>query len=90
MNSNKWADLPLRVILDAITFITIITLLISCAGLSETKSDASSNVLETNRYRHTYTVMPEQNCPMTYNNTKLVGSEILHLHAKVCYYKRKT
>ena len=87
MNSNKWADLPLRVILDAITFITIITLLISCAGLSETKSDASSNVLETNRYRHTYTVMPEQNCPMTYNNIKLVVSEILHLHAKVCYYK---
>ena len=87
MNSNKLADLHLRVILDAITFITIMTLLISCSGLSETKSDASSNVLETNRYRHMYTVMPEQNCPMTYNNTKLVVSEILHLHAKVCYYK---
>ena len=87
MTSNKWADLPLRVILDAITFITIMTLLISCSGLSETKSDALSSVLETNRYWHTYTVMPEQNCPMTYNNTKLVGSEILHPYAKVCYFK---
>jgi hypothetical protein len=72
---------------NAITVISIVTLLISCAGLSETKSNASFNVSETSRYRHTYTVMPEQNCSMTYNNTALEGSEILHSHAKACYYK---
>ena len=87
MNSNKWADLPLRVMSGAITVITIMTVLISCTGLSETKSDASSNVLERNRYKLTYIVMPKQNCSMTYNNTTLVGSEILHSHAKACYYK---
>ena len=87
MNSSKWADLPLRVISGAITVITIVTLLISCAGLSEIKGDASSNVSERNRHGLTYTVMPEQNCSITYNNTTLVGSEILHSHAKACYYK---
>ena len=72
---------------NAVTVISIVTLLISCAGLSETKSNASFNVSETNRYRHTYTVMPEQNCPMTYASTTLEGSETLHSHAKVCYYR---
>ena len=87
MTSNKWADLPMRVISGAITVITIMTVLISCTRLSETKSDASSNVLERNRYKLTYIVMPEQNCSKIYNNTTLVGSEILHSHAKACYYK---
>ena len=86
MNSSKWADLPLRVISGGL-LLSIMTLLISCAGLSETKSDASSNVLERNRYKLTYIVMPEQNCSMIYNNITLVGSEILHSHAKACYYK---
>jgi len=70
-----------------IAVIAIMTVLISCAGLSETTSDASSNVSETNHHRLTYIVMPEQNCSMTYNNTTLLGSEILHSHAKACYYK---
>ena len=87
MTSNKWADLPMRVISGAITVITIMTVLISCTRLSETKSGASSNVLERNRYKLTYIVMPEQNCSMIYNNTTLEGSQILHLHAKACYYK---
>ena len=89
MNSSKWADLPLRVISGGL-LLSIMTVLISCTRLSETKSDASSNVLERNRYKLTYIVMPEQNCSMIYNNTTLVGSEILHSHAKACYYKEAT
>ena len=87
MNSRKWADLPLRVISDAITVITIMTVLISCTRLSEIKGDASSNVSERNRYKLTYIIVPEQDCSMIYNNTTLVASEILHPHAKACYYK---
>ena len=83
-SSGKVEGSPLQ---NAITVITVMTLLISCAGLSEIKGDASSNVSERNRHGLTYTVMPEQNCSITYNNTTLVGSEILHSHAKACYYK---
>ena len=83
-SSGKVEGGPLQ---NAITVITIMTMLISCAGLSEIKSDALSDVSERNRYGLTYTVMPEQNCSITYNNTTLVGSEILHSHAKACYYK---
>ena len=33
-----------------------------------------------------YTVMPEQDCPASYNNLPLINEQTVHSSAKLCFY----
>ena len=61
-------------------------LLSGCNASSLIPEDIQSKSKDTKEATLNYTVMPDQDCPASYNNLPLINEQTVHSSAKLCFY----
>ena len=61
-------------------------LLSGCNASSLISQNMQSNSKDTKEATLHYTVMPDQDCPVYYNNLPLLNEQTVHSSAKLCFY----